>query len=79
MQMKDSDRQPLSLDGDPLAEIRRRLIQIHVALASATDDDREIRRTTLRRVMDLLNDIAPRDPGAERESERARRVPGRDG
>jgi hypothetical protein len=50
------------VEGDLIAAIRRRLIQIHIALASATDDDREIRRSTLRRVMDLLNDIAPRDP-----------------
>jgi len=48
-------------DGRVGAEVRRRLIQIHVALASATDDDLEIRRATLRRVTDLLNDIAPHD------------------
>jgi hypothetical protein len=46
---------------DPLDEVRRRLIQIHMALASATDDDREIRRATMHRVMTLLNDIAPPD------------------
>lgn len=74
MQMKNSDQQPV-LDGDLLAEIRRRLIQIHVALASATDDDREIRRSTMRRVMELLNDIAPRDPGTGRDSESALRAP----
>jgi hypothetical protein len=56
--------------------IRRRLIQIHVALASATDDDREIRRSTLRRVMDLLNDIGPPELSAGREGTPAQRVAG---
>ncbi len=78
MQVTNSDQQQPPLDGDLLAELRRRLIQIHVALASATDDDREIRRATLRRVTDLLNDIAPRDSGAGRDGEPARRMPGRD-
>ena len=58
----DQQRPP---DGDLVAEIRRRLIQIHVALAPATDDDREIRRLTLHRVTDLLDDIAPREPSRQ--------------
>ena len=61
VQPTNQDRLPSRVEGELVAEIRKRLIQIHVALASATDDDREIRHSTLRRVMDLLNDIAPRD------------------
>jgi hypothetical protein len=65
VQPTNQNRLPSHVEGELVAEIRRRLIQIHVALASATDDDREIRRSTLRRVMDLLNDIAPRDPNPQ--------------
>lgn len=65
VQPTNQNRLPSRVEGELVAEIRRRLIQIHVALASATDDDREIRRSTLHRVMDLLNDIAPRDPNPQ--------------
>ena len=78
MQTTNSEQQPLPIDGDLLAEIRRRLIQIHVALASTTDDDREIRRSTLRRVMDLLNDIAPREQSPARETRPVGRATGSD-
>ena len=57
--MHQTTDQQSHTEADILDEVRRRLVQIHMALASATDNDREIRRITMRRVMDLLNDIAP--------------------
>ena len=76
MPKTNPEKQQTLLEDDVIAEIRRRLVQIHVALASATDDDREIRRSTLHRVMDLLNDISPREPGPRRDAQPAHRTPG---
>jgi hypothetical protein len=40
-----------------LDEVHRRLVQIHYANAEATDDDRDIRRWTVRELMGVIREI----------------------
>ena len=44
-----------------LDEIYRRVVRIHISLASATDDDRDIRGWSVRQLMDLAHYIESLD------------------
>lgn len=46
---------------DVLKEIYRRVVKIHISLATTTDDDRDARRWSVRQLMDLLNYIESLD------------------
>ena len=47
------EEQPIT----PLAEIYRRVVRIHAAIATASRDDPDLRRWSLEKLMDLLRYI----------------------
>ena len=58
--MTASGRQPhhtAALGDDPLAEVHRRLVAIHYALAAATDEDRDVRGWSVHKLMELIRDV----------------------
>ena len=66
--MESAQSKESTTPGQPaeaLAEICRRVVRIHLSLASATDDDCDVRRWSVRQLMDLIHDLESLDRSVE--------------
>lgn len=59
MQPKQQLQQPVMAADEMLDVVRRRIIEIHIGLEDATDDDREAKSWAQRELMALIRELTP--------------------
>lgn len=70
----DAKGAPVTVEGELLSQIHRRLVPLHMSLASADSVDRDFQSALVHEIMNVLRDIAENSEfQAAHEAERERR------